>query len=1225
MRLSFLCQFVLIASLVMLSLAARAWDVPEAEMAAYSDVKGTLVTPHTPWARPYAQGMLRGYYFARSGSEGMQTHAREAAELMQRLDLTLDVSYWYSYYREQWFCGDIGNRRIGVFMTKPHDVYIFQDISPANLPGKIETSPSLIASAAFLESVRAGAGVVLIGTDDGKLFADAQVSTNLPPFLAGTGALKVLTVGTGRIVQMPARPRIPYRVGWEVEYDHWQEQLARAVLWAAKREPKMQLRIGCDAALERGKLPAKNVTVSWSGATPGKTAVSLRLRRWDGLIAELGSAQCEQTDGQATFEVPRSRAGAYHLDAFARKAAVVESWATTPVDIASPAKIATLELAAPHPLPVRPEPGKKLDEYQAERERRGVYTPYVEPGEEIKGKVAAAGDVAGLQMRVSLVDRRGRELLRKVLPAAGEQAFTFKTAAWIPPLLRVEATLVKGDEEVASDYRYQRITNRRQDKFNFVIWDGPGDETLGPYAFERLEDMGVTAILHHTPAPLLASAFGMSYVPWTGGNVHGRDAEEWPDPAYGKGYAEHMLPSRGSGVLSYSLGDEGATSGAGNGPKTEGAFRAYLKKTYGDIAELNKAWESSFKSFDEITRKSAGEAPPPPATGPVNLARIYDSNYFYGWNFVEMAKKNRDWVRKLSDDPKAGIGFEGSGAIGKFGCDPELICRELDMWVPYAGISEQFLRSVAPRNFVRSMWMGYDKDAAGFCGNYWRHVINDDNSVWYWMWSAMGGWMGFQSPNFDAPPPVQAMLDDTRVIREGLGDLLRKYAPQHDGIAMLYSYSSIFANGDMNSPAGGARSTPRNRSYGSQWGAWGTWNCIFQDLNMQYNFVTDKILTSGEFAAGKYKVLVLPHALSLSPKAVATVRKFVEEGGTVIADTRPAFYDDHCRPYAQAALDELFGIRGGFEPGVSAGITIDGKLALEELKWSPAGTANDRKIVVDPTVTLTTGQALGKADDKPVCIVNTVGKGRAILLNMVVRSTFTPRDDTGGLGSRPNGATMPNDAARFFLGLLHASGVERAFNFVGFGNERVPFVQNVRVQRWRNGDYEIAGFLRQEVDGLFYCAVIPDHPNWPVSPERKAGGRPYAPAPWAYDLKNGLTVGPAYWYIMPIEPGRAQLYAHLPGPLPPMKVELPKQAQRGTPITLKLAVPQARGLHAIKLRARLPDDTPAKFWDQTVQVAKDPVTVTLPLAFNDPVGEWTVVLTDLFGVETEQKITIKVE
>ena len=51
----------------------------------------------------------------------------------------------------------------------------------------------------FLEQVRAGAGVVLIGTDDGQLFSDAKMLEDTPPLLDGTGAVKVLTFGTGRI------------------------------------------------------------------------------------------------------------------------------------------------------------------------------------------------------------------------------------------------------------------------------------------------------------------------------------------------------------------------------------------------------------------------------------------------------------------------------------------------------------------------------------------------------------------------------------------------------------------------------------------------------------------------------------------------------------------------------------------------------------------------------------------------------------------------------------------------------------------------------------------------------------------------------------------------------------------------------------------------------------------------------------------------------------------
>jgi len=217
-------------------LPAHAWEAPETDLKRYCTLTMDFETPHTPWARPYARGPLRGYYFIYTRSEGMQTHAREAIELMQRLDLELDASYLYNFYSEHWFGGDAGERRIARLTAKPHDVFIFHDLPPSKLP----TNPLRDGRTPFLEKVRAGTGVVLIGTDDGQLFADAQVMEGVPPFLAGTGAVKAMALGKGRIIQMPPRPLIPYRIGWEVEYDYWQEKLTRAVLWAARRESPVQ-------------------------------------------------------------------------------------------------------------------------------------------------------------------------------------------------------------------------------------------------------------------------------------------------------------------------------------------------------------------------------------------------------------------------------------------------------------------------------------------------------------------------------------------------------------------------------------------------------------------------------------------------------------------------------------------------------------------------------------------------------------------------------------------------------------------------------------------------------------------------------------------------------------------------------------------------------------------------------------------------------------------------
>jgi len=59
-------------------------------------------------------------------------------------------------------------------------------------------------------------------------------------------------------------------------------------------------------------------------------------------------------------------------------------------------------------------------------------------------------------------------------------------------------------------------------------------------------------------------------------------------------------PSRETGALVYSLGDEGTTSGCCIHPACIEAYRKYLQSQYGTIEALNDSWGSTYKSFDEV-------------------------------------------------------------------------------------------------------------------------------------------------------------------------------------------------------------------------------------------------------------------------------------------------------------------------------------------------------------------------------------------------------------------------------------------------------------------------------------------------------------------------------------------------------------------------------------------------------------------------------------------------
>jgi hypothetical protein len=686
------------------------------------------------------------------------------------------------------------------------------------------------------------------------------------------------------------------------------------------------------------------------------------------------------------------------------------------------------------------------------------------------------------------------------------------------------------------------------------------------------------------------------------------------------------LKSRGHGVLCYSLGDEIVTQGMGKGPKTDDGFRRYLREAHGDVAALNAAWGTSFGSFDDVTVAAArGWQEELSKADPDNHAAAYDLFYFPGWNFIQMGKNARDWIRKACDDPHAGIGFEGSGHIARGMCDPELVCREFDMWVPYTSISEEFVRSIAPRKFLRSSWIGYDRDAMNHCSHAWRQVMMGADSIWYWMWSAIGAWQGFQAPNLESPEPVREMLSDTRVVREGLGDLLVASDMQHDGVAVLYSYPSIFLGGR----------DERLKSYLSHWAAYLAWQMICHDLQLQYDFVTEADLAAADFAARGYKVLVLPQVWAVSDEGAAAIRRFAEAGGTVLADVRPGFFDGRCRRRVDPALDDLFGVKGDLVAAARADLAIAGDLpaphgVVERLEFKrplPAGKPEAENVgpLVDPSVTATTGKPLGTAGSAAACIVSDVGKGRAILLNAVPRSCFPVRDDTGGLNGQPTSDVLPTDAARFFLNLFHAAGVERAFHVLEFRKEGTPWFGNVRVQRWRDGDYTILGLFRQIDTRPARASVIFGSEKWPLSPEQKASGRPYPELPWVYDIKHDLPSGQTQWFIDELPPGRATFHAILPGPLATMRVEMPETVARGDGVNVRLALPEARGRHAIRLTATRPDGSAARFWEQNVIVDREPVEVVLPVAFNDPAGVWTVTFRDVFGSETSvvRKLDVK--
>lgn len=1165
---------------------APAWESTPAETEDYHKLRDTYVTPHTKWAKPYAKGKLRVLYFASSPSEGMGARGREPVEFLQRFDAEVETVYFIDFYGAYWLGCNAGIQRLNRLLEEKWDVFVFQDLPPNK---KSKYGDDAAARKRMADLVAAGTGVVLLGSDDGGWLTEKKPLSQPPEFLKGIEGLALSSAGPARIAQLPARPFFPWALGWEVRYDCWHEQFGRTVLWAAQKEPALKLSLDVSKPeADRAQLAGSALAVTWEGAATGPLTLEVRLRRFDGQVDALARAEAQTAPGKLDVKLPALRAGAYRIEAFARSAKGIEGWECAGLSVTSPDRIAAVEIDSGTRMPFK-QTTKDAEAQRKRDEELGAFLPFFEIGETLSGYAEVAGSGAGKRVRVNLRGPDERILLRHEAEAQAKSPFSFKVESWWPMVVRVEALLLDGETEIAAAYTYARVTHRNQDRFNFVLWGYPNDETVAPYVAKSLRQMGVTAVTDSRVAPLSAAAQGIAWVPWTGGNVNAGHLSAWTEQKpeqVGSYFVGHTGRSRSHGALAYSLGDEGKTSGYGTGLGAVQRWREYLQRIYGSIEALNASWDSKHANFEAITFERPKPAPE---------ALAYDLAMFSADNFAGMAKAHRDNLRKI--DPHARIGFEGSGG---FEGDPELFCKELDFWAPYAGGVEEVMRSFAPRSFLRGNWMGYHVTPEGHLGDYWRCITLGHNSVWFWMWSTQGAWNGWQQPDMaGVPDEVDGLLKDTRCIREGLGDLLMQYEMQDDGIAILYSRPSNYA----------ADRQPKDATKYIQKVEWAhyEWWTLVRDLGYQFRYVSDRMLESGEFKPDAAKVLILPQALAIGAKEAQTIRAFVEAGGTVIADFYPGLYDAHAKRQATSPLEGLFGVKGG-QPAVLKA----GKLQFETQYKDAKLALKDLDVEVDSTVSLADGTAWATVDGTPAFIVKQTGKGQTILFNFPVWKIVPSRAPPRGMAGVAGDQIVPEPVGRFFHTLFETLGLKRQIVCQPYKNKgNLPYIPNVEVVRWRNGEYELFSVLRNnsELAAKSMCSI--------VLPDRQRH---------IYDLRDGVKAGHAGYWFHRLQPFRATFYALLPQALqPPSVVPSDAAPARGTVVSLRVHVPDARGKHAVKLRAKLPGGAYLDAWEPVVIVAAEPKDVALPVAFNDPAGTWIVEATDVFAPKRTVETPLQVK
>ncbi len=910
---------------------------------AYDRLPGTVVTPHIPWAKPYYQGALKTLVIAPTWTQ------RETVELAQRL--SLDYSPLMTFSETDFFKSgyatvreEVVNRVAEERLREDYDLIIIGKMDWSALPSSVRY--------AVIKKVHAGAGMVYISpkgvlkeletlftrekAEDEEGFITSGVPLSVLPVVDRVPEEKLVSLsvfGKGRIARIEygqGRPRAsdysyhsltPFGVYNEpsVIYDYYHSLLAKACLWAARREPDIYIK-GITlppGPIMREKLLSSTVAVSAVSREAGASGydISLIIRDWKNVVEHEKSAHktLRQGANEVIFELPVLKDGPHVCDVWFRKDGKVVNWGSAVLTVKSKVRIEKLILD------------------------RSSF----EAGEEVTGKVVLSGPSSGaMKLSVEVSDGYGRLIGREVLSPSGKEAsFALRVLPARSTFLIVRAML-EGRDGIAGEMTVETLMPLREKRdFSFVMWDFVNNDHILQAHLREYEKHGVDTILvpnpHRFPTReeneeicrhmTRANLDIIPYIGWFGdeGGTGFRQGPDGPirtkcftDPGYrrsvaggSRGLAKNAEFLKPFGPPAYSVGNENVLSGGGTGvdicfsPTCLADFRKYAQRVYGGLGALNKEWGTSYSDWGQVKPLSLKEA-----KKQGNYPRWVDHRMHMDEVYAGIHRFARDVIRRV--DPGARVGWEGSYGDGS-------IYRGYDFFQLY-GILDLKNSNASPGGYDYELQCSYtrrgDHSSADF-GSYegafvgtnaaaaeqnmryfpWFCLFHNMNACWWWYsfpYNGCGGASAF-TPDFAPLPGFAQASEEVMEIKRGIGKLLLNGRRDDSGVVIHYSRPSTAVSMYR------GEHTKVKESFQD-------FRYALEDLGRQYYCMHREELEAGKLTAGGYRLLVLPYSQALSLMEANEIKKFVRAGGCVITDFDPGVTDEHGKVLPGSSLAEVF-------------------------------------------------------------------------------------------------------------------------------------------------------------------------------------------------------------------------------------------------------------------------------------------------------------------------------
>jgi len=446
-------------------------------------------------------------------------------------------------------------------------------------------------------------------------------------------------------------------------------------------------------------------------------------------------------------------------------------------------------------------------------------------------------------------------------------------------------------------------------------------------------------------------------------------------------------------------------------------FREWAHYEYQTIGRLNGQWGTKFSNFSEVMPQGFEEVRKKiitPILSQWNLSPWIDFRHFMDFQFSAVLSELIRYANSIDSITPAGfVGGQGPGPWG--GYDYAMLSRAVQWMEAYdIHATNEILRSFWNKDRrLRMQTFFSTKNPKSDSWFLWYYMLHGNQAVIAWP----DGW--FHSKGYDIAPYVIANRETFEEIQGKISETIvnPKTIFDPDPIGIYYSHPSIQASWAMDAITHGKTWFRRKGSIDNENQSKGilrkVWCKTLEDLGFQYDFISYLDVNEGKIDLNKqFKVIVLPKTICLSDKEAHALKKFVENGGTLIVDYLCGVLDEHGKGRSKGVMDEVFGIvrdeSSGYMNG--KGLTeIDGeKYQKPYLKRFTCneGAYRHKGIIIFENGTKAKQESkgikiksrLGLFHDTSAIIKSSIGKGSTFYLNLSPLEYWSPSKRFGKYG-----------------------------------------------------------------------------------------------------------------------------------------------------------------------------------------------------------------------------------